>query len=334
MRHVLPFVASFLAVSARAQDVSQPTPDTKCDGLGMVEVTYWPRAAVDFDPRRCAAPGDCAHRGWLYYELPPPGQPFLPERPAIVYLHGHERERNEPCAMAEFFVKKGFVFFAPLRSGHVAKRSTSRLPDGSAGPKLESKGVHIDLYAAACDTDCQVGTPNLCLPFCQPNHLEYNKINYLSSQTADVGAALDFLQSPASPVPVKDGAVALLGHSFGGSLAVMSNAALPFAVRAVVDVSGAELSWDALWRDSLEGAVHLATVPTYFLQPSDGQSLEPTRVLSNAAFRDGQESQAGIFPPAPGATSSLIHSNFVALDDMVANWGPSVVQFLHLHFVK
>jgi hypothetical protein len=75
-------------------------------------------------------------------------------------------------------------------------------------------------------------------------------------------------------------------------------------------------------------------VPTYFLQPSDGQSLEPTRVLSNAAFRDGQESQAGIFPPAPGATSSLIHSNFVALDDMVANWGPSVVQFLHLHFVK
>jgi len=100
---------------------------------------------------------------------------------------------------------------------------------------------------------------------------------------------------------VKDGANALLGHSFGGSL---------------------------------EGAVHLANAPMCFLQPSDGESLEPTRVLSSAAIRDGLESQAGIFPAATGDTFSEIQSNFVSLDGEVANWGPSVVAFLHLHFVK
>ena len=54
-------------------------------------------------------------------------------------------------------------------------------------------------------------------------------------------------------------------------------------------------------------AVEKRKVPIFFLQPTNGKSVEPVIVLSEKAARSGdKEFQAALFPPVPGAKTELV----------------------------
>jgi hypothetical protein len=76
-------------------------------------------------------------RVWLYYDA---DKAEIKNTPVLIYNHGHDRVRGEVCAIAKYFVKHGYVVFAPLRRGHC----------GYEGSQIKSTGVYIDDYVAAC----------------------------------------------------------------------------------------------------------------------------------------------------------------------------------------
>jgi pimeloyl-ACP methyl ester carboxylesterase len=272
-------------------------------------------------------------RGWLYYKT---GD--VANAPVIVYNHGHNKGREEPCAIARFFVNHGFVVFAPLRRGHEANT-----PDPRPGNwnKISSTGVHTDDFVQECRvTNCIDQVRCNFVPFCNEEHLE---VDYMKRQIPDVRDQIQFIKAqPAvgtSGKLVDPDRIVILGHSYGGSLIVMANAATGGVNghAVAVSVSGAELSWgddDPFWEIYMRPAVADAQRPIYFLQPKNGRTLEPTRVLSAVAIDHLRRFQAAVFAKAPWDPDKddpewrQAHGTFILDLDQVRSWGPSVIDFL------
>jgi hypothetical protein len=120
-----------------------------------------------------------------------------------------------------------------------------------------------------------------------------------------------------------------------------------------IDISGAELSWEypdePFWKSELKPAARDANRPIYFLQPKNGVSLAPTKVLFGVSVDEKFRAQASIFPPAPWdefcrlrtancwdpENDKLVpeevqaHSTFIGNKEQVEFWGPSVVEFIN-----
>jgi hypothetical protein len=271
--------------------------------------------------------GDPSHtvrlRGWLYYKE----DSLIKNERVLVYNHGHNQERSEPCELAQFFVNHGFVFFAPLRRGHF-------------GDGVSSTGVHIDAFVEYCRA------VDVLDPRCGENHSPSAiEVGYLRQQREDVRAQLDYILghaaiardgSPAKGKLANPRQVAILGHSYGGSLTVFANAVLDAQNVAIV-VSGAELSWgddEPYWENYLSDSMHSQNRPVYFLQPKNGRTLTPTKKLFGIACDEGYRSQAAIFPPVtPDATDpdpefKQAHEKFIGRQEYIQQWGPSVVEFI------
>ncbi len=248
--------------------------DSECEatwgaksGIHMRRVTYLgPFTSTASDLRADA--DDPTHtvrlRGWLYFK----DKAVIKDKPVLIYNHGHDEERGEPCAIAKFFVNKDFVVFAPLRRGH----------KGRAGSQIHSTGVHTDTYVGNCiargNCDCNRCDGGVV---CPPNALE---MDYLRQQSADVVSQLSYIKDHAAIA--KDGGpasgfladlkrLAILGHSYGGALIVFANAQIPESARlhnVAIDISGAELSWgddEPFWESELTCAMEDQQRPIYFL---------------------------------------------------------------------
>jgi len=99
----------------------------------------------------------------------------------------------------------------------------------------------------------------------------------------------------------------------------------------------------------LKPAARNANRPIYFLQPKNGISLEPTKVLFGASVDERFRAQASIFPPTKWdevcvrrskdcwddennhvkSEGSQAHGNFIGDKDQVELWGPSVIEFIN-----
>jgi hypothetical protein len=325
------------ATLARADDSECPNVGGAKSTVLMKRVTYLgPFNSTASDLR--ADPDDPNHtvrlRGWLYFKA----KAVNKDKPVIIYNHGHNQEREEPCAMAKYFVDAGFVFFAPLRRGH----------KGKEGSQIRSTGVHLDDYIGNCvatgDCDC-----NRCDggSFCPPNALE---MDYLRQQSADVRAQLEYIKglaaigrdgNPISGLLADPRSIAILGHSYGGALTVYANARIPESARlqnVAINISGAELSWgedEPFWESELTCAMEDQQRPIYFLQPKNGLSLLPTRTLFGKAIGKKYRSQASLFPAVPvnpddpDPEARQVHAKFITEPEQVAIWGPSVIEFIN-----
>jgi len=351
--------AALLAVLCLGPAASARADSSECDaiwgaasGIHMRRVTYLgPFSSIAGDRR--ADPGDPSHtvelRGWLYFKEGVLNR----DRPVVVFNHGHEKTRSEPCAIAKFFVNRGFVVFAPLRRGH----------EGQSGSSIRSTGVHTDDYVSACllsgTCSCSRCDGHAA---CPENALE---VDYIRQQYLDVWYQLLYIKgqdaiaadlSAASGRLADPTRIAIVGHSFGGSLVVFANARIPEGIgqSVVVDISGAELSWGPgrpFWESELSCAMSGQRRPIYFLQPRNGRTLEPTRTLFPLAIDHGYRSQAAIFAPAPwdpvcahheascwDASAGEVkpewkqaHGSFVRDKAQVEEWGPSVIEFIERH---
>jgi dienelactone hydrolase len=118
--------------------------------------------------------------------------------------------------------------------------------------------------------------------------------------------------------------VAVVGHSFGGSLTVFL-AARDTAIRAAVVFGGAAYSWDRSpdLRARLLAMVREAP-PTFFVHAANDYSTASGRALAAEMQRLGRPHHLKIYP-ATGRTAQDGH-NFVFGNPTV--WEPDVFEFL------
>jgi dienelactone hydrolase len=139
----------------------------------------------------------------------------------------------------------------------------------------------------------------------------------------DTLSALKFLR--ALPyVDSKD--VAAVGHSFGGSLAVLLAEREP-SLRAVVVFSGAGYSFDRSpeLRTRLLAAVDHIAAPVFFIHAENDYSLSSGKVLDARREQIGKPHRLKIYPPI-GHTVDDGH-DFLHLG--VNIWEPDVFAFLN-----
>ena len=244
----------------------------------------------------------CSLKGWLYIPKKLDANPS--QNRAVVFLHGHHKSRTEPCTIAFSFLAQGWVVFAPLRSGNT-------------GPGITNTGKFIDDFAGGS----QHPDPEKQVEFLR------------GFQIHDVEHALGFLAKFKFPGGKQVAHIALMGHSFGGMLAVFSSGGtFERNPEAIADIQGGELSWHddgGVWREPLLAAVKARKVPIFFLQPRNGLSIKPTIVLSQmAALSHDNQFHAALFPPVIGGSSAEdVHSGFVDKPEAVFGWAPVVIAF-------
>src|SRR5579864_832529 len=138
----------------------------------------------------------------------------------------------------------------------------------------------------------------------------------------DALAGLAFLRALAE---VDTRKVAVIGHSFGGSLTLLLAEREP-KLRAVVIFSAAGYSWDRSpeLRERLYTAVSRIQAPIFFIHATNDYSLGSGKYLDARLVRLGQPHRLKIYPPV-GKTVEDGHS-FLYLG--VSTWEPDVFAFL------
>ncbi len=333
-----------------------------CDGVAGQQVTYLSQVTNALDNR--VDPGDDLHfvrlRGTLHYRK----NVFetLRNKPVIIFNHGHEKERGDPCAIVDFFTAQGWVVFAPLRRGHSLKDD----------PSERSTGIYIDDFVDYCSRSQAEAEENLEPPlpylyqgsgFCRPDAPTEDpatlrsavELLYLRQQRTDVRDAITYIKAlgaiggtgAATGKLADPKRIVIMGHSYGGALMVMTNDH-NYGQSVAIDIAGAELSWDEepYWKIDLEDAMRDQKRPIFIFQAQNGKYLTPTKRLTIVGVNKELILQSAIFPPAPACADSNgdglcddnpdqtvfkdIHGNFIGRSQ-VAIWGPAVIDFANRH---
>jgi dienelactone hydrolase len=119
--------------------------------------------------------------------------------------------------------------------------------------------------------------------------------------------------------------VAIVGHSFGGSLSVLMTEREP-ALRAAVVFSTAGYSWDRSpeLRERLLDAARRTSVPLFFIHAENDYSTNSGKALDAELARLGKSHRLRIYP-AVGRTADDGHDFPL---NSVATWEPDVFAFL------
>jgi dienelactone hydrolase len=144
----------------------------------------------------------------------------------------------------------------------------------------------------------------------------------------DVRAGLVFLRRLAE---VDAERVAVVGHSFGGSLTVLLAEREP-SLRAGVIFSGAGYSWDrsSELRARLLEAVRHTAVPLFFIHAANDYSTSSGKALDAELERLGKPHRLKIYPPV-GKTPDDGHD---FPNNSIGTWDPDVCAFLDRYMRK
>jgi dienelactone hydrolase len=147
-------------------------------------------------------------------------------------------------------------------------------------------------------------------------------------ELADARAALVFVRQLPD---VDAGRVAIVGHSFGGSLSVLMTEREP-VLRAAVFFSAAGYSWDRSpeLRARLLDAARRTLVPLFFLHAQNDYSTRSGTSLDAELERLGKPHRLKIYPPV-GRTPDEGHDFPL---NSVATWESDVFAFLDSHMRK
>jgi dienelactone hydrolase len=141
-------------------------------------------------------------------------------------------------------------------------------------------------------------------------------------ELGDAVAGLAYLRS----LPGVDGSrIAIVGHSFGGSLSLLLAEREP-ALRAVVVFSAAGYSWDRSpeLRRRLFAALPRIRAPVFFIHAANDYSLDPGKQMDERLARLAKPHRLKIYPPI-GSTPDDGHA-FPLIG--VKIWEPDVFAFL------
>jgi dienelactone hydrolase len=226
--------------------------------------------------------------------------------PAILLNHGSGRTRDELKRLGPYernaeklgpvFARHGYVFLYLYRRG--------------VGPSTDQGVNALDLMNSEFAAHGQQGRNQLQLQLLE------------NREMTDAQAALTFVRA----LPYVDAAdVAVVGHSFGGSLTVLLAEREP-NLRAVVVFSGAGYSFDrsSELRARLLAAIDHIEAPVFFIHAENDISLSSGKVLDARRGLIGKPHRLKIYPPI-GDTADEGH-DFLHLG--VNIWEPDVFAFL------
>jgi hypothetical protein len=341
-RRIVPRIAAALiAVAGMAGVVvaSAPSaPATTCGGSALCPIEL-----TTYAPADTTAPSDATLCDYPYVNHPNlcrvrlRGTLYMPgnttvggsaaDNPLVLFVHGSTLNNTAPTAtaMATYFTKHGYAFFAVHRRGH--GDSTGQNLDGVDPPGCGTR--------AQCDID---------------------QINNLCAQVFEVNKAIAYLKSLTNGVgkPIVDKTkIAILGHSLGGVVALCANTQ-NHGQRTIVDIAAASESWNYFDGEDgvldghspsitmLNNLVAQHVTPPMFLQPINDCSTVPTDQFGQTVADQDKVYDATLFPavtvnltrygtPEPDCTKA--HPEFVFTQFEVDQWGPSVDAWLHRMFV-
>ena len=229
--------------------------------------------------------------------------------PAILFNHGSGRTQEELQRLGPYeaqaetlgpvFARHGYVFLFPFRQG--------------VGLSADQGASAIDLMNSERVAHGQDGRNAIQLRLLENREL------------SDAAAALNFLRG----LPEVDARkVAIVAHSFGGSLTILQAERVP-DLRAVVIFSAAGYSWDqsAELRARLLAAMAHIRAPVFLIHAANDYSVSPGNALDARLAQLGKPHQLKIYPSI-GRTPDDGH-NFVFLGLNV--WAPEVFGFLDKH---
>jgi len=229
--------------------------------------------------------------------------------PAVLFTHGSARatwteagrrdaanRERQAAVLGPLFARHGFLFLFLFRRG-----------DGRSAGQGDNSGDLMDRELAAHGQD---GRNRIQLRLLETDELD------------DALAALAFLRSVSDVDPHR---LAVVGHSFGGSLALLVAERNP-AVASVVVFAGAGNSWGGSppLRDRLVAAVRGIGAPIFFAYAANDYSVEPARVLGEERARLGLPHRVRIYPPV-GTTADEGHA---LVWTSVSVWEQDVFAFL------
>jgi carboxymethylenebutenolidase len=239
----------------------------------------------------------------------PAGQgPF----PAVLINHGSGRTREDLERLGPYerqsetlgpvFVRHGYVCVFLFRRG--------------VGPSTDQGENAIDAMNREAAAHGQSARNALQIELMEGREME------------DARAALAFVRRLAY---VDARRMAIVGHSFGGSLSVLMTEREP-ALRAAVVFSVAGYSWTRSpeLRAHLLEAVRRTTVPLFFIHAENDYSTNSGQSLDAELARLGKPHRLKIYPPV-GRTAGEGHDFPL---NSVATWEPDVFAFLDPHMRK
>ena len=222
--------------------------------------------------------------------------------PAILYNHGSgaQRDSRGPEILGPLFARHGYVFLYLFRRG--AGLSVNQ---GTNSGELMNRA----LVAKGREGRNQV------------------QLQLLDVEMNDVLAGLAFLRARPE---VDTSRVGCVGHSFGGSLALLLTERDP-DVRAVVLFGGAAGSWDDSppLQSRLLAAARGKT-PVFFAYAANDFSIAPAKVLGAEMTRLGRPNRVQIYSPI-GKTATEGHD---LVHIAVPTWERDVFAFLDVYLRK
>ena len=236
----------------------------------------------------------------------PPGRgPF----PAVLLNHGSGRTREELDRLGPYerqadvlgpvFARHGYVFLYPFRRG--------------VGLSADQGPNSVDLMNSELAAHGQAARNALQLKLLE------------NTEMSDALAGLAFLRALPG-VNARD--IAMIGHSFGGSLTLLMAEREP-NVRAIVVFSAAGLSWDRSppLRARLLTAIAHTAAPVFFIHAENDYSVNSGKDLDARLRQLGKPHRLKIYPSI-GHTVEDGHA-FLYLG--VASWERDVFAFLDEH---
>jgi len=231
---------------------SEALPEGPTAGLPQPEVITYRSNGLDL-------------KGYLYK---PSGKgPF----PAYVWNHGSEKDPKEGRKVAKFWLDQGFVYFAPVRSGH----------GGNPGDYIgdQEKALRGQVARGPMLAKLRVGL--------------HEKANQ------DVVAAIQWLKKQPF---VDSKKIVVAGGSYGGIqtlLTAESDAREHLGIHCFVAMSPAAMSWGngKIWGPRLTLAIQNSKAPIFLLQAENDYNLGPSEVLGPVVDAKGPPSRHKVFPP-------------------------------------
>lgn len=317
-----------------------------------VDLVYNPSAATD---SRCTLIRTGAGRTFCRIRLR--GALYLPldaERgskfPAIIVNHGSGAEfeaNTRLCEIANYFVPKGYIVFAPFRRGQ--GDDDAPYPNNPAQLSDKSTGIYIEDMLDDFESGNQIYKhPTNCLTrACYKTEIFEQQAG---AEVADY--AINYLKNRPDIKGDAGGgyAIALMGNSYGGAVTVLANRLFAGHMAAVA-FSPAAQQWadDTCPPDdqtcgtpvqkAMLSAARNATKPAFYLQAKWDYDTRPTIDLAYAHAYGGNDDKHGkrfmasIFEyPKPDIDPSTGELDFqsvhVGFARDTARWGPAVLDFL------
>jgi dienelactone hydrolase len=224
--------------------------------------------------------------------------------PAYVWNHGSDKNPNEGRALAKFWTDRGFVYFAPVRSGHGGNPGAYIVDEQKALRATEKSRKKL-----------MIGILKL--------HERAND---------DVAAALEALKKYGF---VDQKRIVVAGGSFGGIQTMLTaerDGRKNLGAACFVAMSPAAMSWGqgGLWGPRLTEAVKYSKKPIFLLQAQNDYNLGPSEVVGPVVDAKGFPSRHKVFPPhlVPGMDPSDHRQGHGKFFSDPAAWQADVLAYL------